>query len=108
MSKSKEGLFLITLAISIFFMMFIASSDLYNINREVFDIPSNKSILISGSWRTGSTFLGQALSQINGSYYFFEPLRALHTKFEARKFKGKNEVMSEYNLQTSIRIMRSA
>ena len=40
---------------------------------EAFDQPLRR-ILILTTWRSGSTFLGELLSMIPGTFYSFEPL----------------------------------
>jgi hypothetical protein len=46
------------------------------------DIPSEnaRQILIASTWRSGSSFFGDLLTQYPGSYYSFEPLHATYHK----------------------------
>jgi len=45
-----------------------------SIGTRLSDNANVRNILISTSWRSGSSFLGELLSQYPGSFYYFEPL----------------------------------
>ena len=61
-------------------------------------VPSNsaRQILISTSWRSGSSFLGELLNHYPGTFYYFEPLHYYS------RIKDKSRVQNETNFFSSL------
>ena len=75
-------LYVISFIICIFLIFLIFNSRNWK-NQPVVKIPKpsgemqTKYILIVSTWRSGSTFFGELLTQYPGTYYSYEPLQYL-------------------------------
>ena len=55
-----------------------------------------RNLLVATSWRSGSSFLGELLNQVPGTFYYFEPLHYYSY------VKNKSTVQSETDFVSSL------